>query len=370
MPRDARTEGLADDPALGAALLDAVRGLDFGNVADGWRGGAPVEGFPSLDLALVVFGRGGRGGGSRAANVLFSRELPTGLAPRIEAGAVRGVRFDRDVQGANGDSLAWLPGADWSRIAFAPLAAHPADPGAPRFVAPYPASLLKLMVAVGVALAADQGRCAWPADLIEPMIVVSSNEATDQLVALLHRVDGITLLHQAFARFGLATLRLEDTQPGGGWRNADGAGVGHITMTAWDTVRLLWLLDAEAPRWPGRGVGGAGGDGELLRPATRDALRGVLERQQLNEILSSHAHEDLPGHVSGIPRTARFAHKTGTTDNYASDAGIVREGDLHYLVALLSNLGRRYAPHARAATPWKLPALGAAVHCIAREFAG
>jgi hypothetical protein len=352
--------GLGADPDLGAALLDAVRGLDLGRVADGWRGGAPVQAFPSLDLALVVFGRGGT---ARAANVLFSRELPAGLAPRIAQGRVQGVRFDRDVQDAHGDSIAWLPGADWSRIAFTPLGGA----GPQRFVAPYPASLLKLMVAAGVALAVDAGRCAWPADVVEPMLVTSSNEATDELVALLHRVDGITLLHETFARFGLGTLRLDDTKPSGGWRNADGAGVGHIHMTAWDTVRLLWLLDAEAPHWPWglrrerRG---------LLRPATRDALRGVLERQQLNEILSSHSHEDLPGHVSGIPRSARFAHKTGTTDNYASDAGIVRDGGLHYLVALLSNLGRRYAPHERAATTWKLPALGAAVHRIASGTAG
>jgi hypothetical protein len=347
------------DDALAAALIEAVRGLDFGATADGWCGGAPVQAWPSIDLALVVFGRRRADRSVHAANVLFSRELTAGHAAAIGAdGAIDGVRFERDVQGAEGDSIAWLPGADWSRIAFAPLAGR----GARRFVAPYPASLLKLMVAVGVALAVDRGRCAWPADLVEPMLTVSSNEATDELVALLHRVDGITLLHEACARFGLTTLRLEDTQPSGGWRNADGAGVGHIHMTAWDTVRLLWLLDAEAPRCPWA-------EGPLLEPATRDALRGVLERQQLNEILNSHSHAGLPGHVSGIPATARFAHKTGTTENYASDAGIVRDGGVHYLVALLTNLGRRYAPHEACATTWRLPALGAAVHRIASGIA-
>jgi hypothetical protein len=62
--------------------------------------------------------------------------------------------------------------------------------------------------------------------------------------------------------------------------------------------------------------------------------------------------------------TLRFAHKTGTTENYASDAGIVRAIaplKRHYLVALLSNLGTRYAPHAPCATTWRLPALGAAI---------
>ena len=56
------------------------------------------------------------------------------------------------------------------------------------------------------------------------------------------------------------------------------------------------------------------------------------------------------------------AHKTGTTENYASDAGIVKTDQAHYIVALLSNLGTRYAPHERCATTWRLPALGAAVH--------
>jgi beta-lactamase class A len=143
-------------------------------------------------------------------------------------------------------------------------------------------------------------------------------------------------------------------------------------MTAWDTLRLLWLLDAEAP--PPPWVHSARGQAPLLQPATRDRLRAVLERQQLNEVLSSGSLRTLPGWVEGIPARARFAHKTGTTENYGSDAGIVRDessdGTLHYIVALLSNLGARYAPHADAATTWKVPALGAAVHRIAQQAAG
>lgn len=342
--------------ALANALLAAVRAQDFGRTADGALDGAPVQAHPSLDLAVAVFARGAP---PRWANVLFSREWPQGRVAGIDerAGPVSGIRFDRDLQDAEGRSAAWLPGADWSRLPLRPL--HGA--GAVRFVAPYPASLLKLMVAVGVGLAVDRGRCAWPADVVEPMIVVSSNEATDELVALLHEVDGIAPLHAAFARCGLPTLKLEDTTPEGGWRNAQGAGVGHIHMTAWDTVRLLWLLDGEAPAAPWLPPGAA----PLLRTATRDALRAVLERQQLNEILSSSSLQDVPGWVEGIPGGARFAHKTGTTDNYASDGGIVRDGDTHYVVAVLTSLGRRYAPHPRCATTWRLPALGAAVHAIA-----
>jgi hypothetical protein len=60
--------------------------------------------------------------------------------------------------------------------------------------------------------------------------------------------------------------------------------------------------------------------------------------------------------------TLRFAHKTGNTENYAADAGIVRAlgpgGRGHYIVAFLSNLGTRYAPSAHCATTWRVPALG------------
>ena len=351
---------------LGPRLRKAVLAQRFETTHDTLTG-APVEAFPSLDLALVVFAPGSsqNGPAPRWGNVLFSRERPQGHVARIapDAGAVDDVLFLRDERDAAGTSWLWQPGARWAGHLFTPLAGR----GPKRFVAPYPASLLKLMVAVGVGLAVDAGRARWSAEVLaalEAMITVSSNEATDELVALLHRADGIGPLHAAFARFGLATLRLEGTTPAGGWRNGDGSGVGMIHMTAWDTVRLLWLLDAEAPPPPW-----ARAQAPLLQPATRERLRAVLERQQLSEILSSGKLRALPGWVEGIPARARFAHKTGTTENYASDAGIVRDGPVHYLVAVLTNLGSRYAPHVDAATTWKLPALGAAVHRLAASAA-
>jgi hypothetical protein len=65
-----------------------------------------------------------------------------------------------------------------------------------------------------------------------------------------------------------------------------------------------------------------------------------------------------------LPISALFAHKTGTTDNYASDAGFVSgvtAGGRRYLIALTTSLGRRYAPHPLCATDWRIPALGALV---------
>lgn len=346
--------------ALAQALLQAVRAQDFGNTADGLRGGQPVEAFPSIDLALVVFGRGS----PRWANVLFSREHPKGLVGQTgpRAKSLRHLRIDQDQRDAKGDSIAWLPGSDWSRMNWQPLQGE----GPVRVVAPYPASLIKLMVAVGVAMAVDAGRTSWAAVLpdLHPMITVSDNDATDRCVALLHRTGQVAALNARFQQWGLGTLQLNGTTPAGGWRNGDGSGVGQLHMTAWDTARLLWLLDAEAPPPPWLGA-----DAPRLSAASRDRLREVLSRQQLDEILSSGALRGVPGWVPGLPDAPAFAHKTGTTQNYASDAGIVRTERAHYIVALLTNLGTRYAPHEKCATTWRIPALGAAVHRLVEGLA-
>jgi Beta-lactamase enzyme family len=343
---------------LGEALRAAVIAQDFGATPDRWQGGAPVAHCPSIDLAVAAFPPGQP---AVWANVLFSREHPLGVVADIDthAGALLNVRFDADQRDAQGESVAWLPGADWARLRWQPLAGR----GAHRFVAPYPASLLKLMVAVGVALAVDRGLADWPAAL-ESMITVSDNDATTACVALLHRVGLVGTLNQRLRELGLATLQVNDTRPDGGWRNADGAGVGHIHMTAWDTVRLLWLLDAQAPPPPWLPPGSA-----LLSETSRAHLHGVLRRQVLDEILSSGALRGVPGWVPGGPDAPAFAHKTGTTDNYASDAGIVQAGSTHYIVAVLTSLGRRHAAHERCATTWRLPTLGAAVHQLMETLA-
>ncbi len=342
---------------LPQALQQAVLAQDFAATADGWAGGAPQAQFPSIDLAVAAFPRGRP---PLWANVLFSREHSEGVVAQIDtnAGAVQNIRFDADQQDAQGNSVAWLPGADWQRLTWQPLAGA----GPQRFVAPYPASLLKLMVAVGVAMAVDRGLAGWPAAL-EPMLTVSDNDATTECVALLHRVGHVDALNRRLHELGLHTLQLNGTQPSGGWRNADGAGVGHIHMTAWDTVRLLWLLDAQAPPPPWLPAGAA-----LLSEAARAHLHGVLRRQALDEILSSGALRGVPGWVPGLPDAPAFGHKTGTTDNYASDAGIVHTGSTHYIVAVLTSLGRRYATHERCATTWRLPALGAAVHSFMEQI--
>jgi len=349
---------------LAQALLEAVRTQDFGATPDALQGGAPVAAFPSLDLAVVAFPRHGA---PVWADVLFSREHPDGVVAEIarDASALDNVSFVADQRDANLVSVAWQPGADWSRLDWRPLHGH----GPHRFVAPYPASLLKLMVAVGVGMAVDAGAVRWDqawaydgrarpvADWCLDMIAISCNVSTSAMVALLHATGLIgpqrNTLHQRFEALGLHTLRLDGTGADGGWGNAAGAGVGRIQMTAWDTVRLLWLLDPKAPPapWPGAAP--------VLSKGSRDRVLDDLHAQQLH-------------HVLGLPAGARFAHKTGTTENYGSDAGIVRgtaPDGRHYLIALLSNLGSRYAPgEPDGSTNLGLRQLGAAVDAQMRRW--
>ncbi len=347
----------------------AVQAQDFAATPDRKQQGAPVGVHPSIDLAVVAFPPDEP---PRWANVLFSREHPQGVVAHIgrDASAVQNITYLQDLQGPDGESIAWTPGADWAALPWQPLpgatSTH-SSAGAHRFPAPYPASLLKLMVAVGLGLALDRGLITgWPAAL-EPMITVSDNDATTACVAQLHAAGAVSLLNQRLAELGLGTLQLNDTKPDGGWRNADGAGVGHIHMTAWDTVRLLWLLDAAAPPTPWLPFGV-----RLLSDAARGELHAVLRRQKMDEVLSSGSLRRHPGWVPGLPDAPSFAHKTGGTENYAADAGIVNANGAHYLVAVLTNLGRRYAPAGAAndncATTWRMPALGGALRGLLENW--
>jgi hypothetical protein len=239
------------------------------------------------------------------------------------------------------------------------------DPVGLRFVAPYPASLLKLLVAVGLGMAMDQ-RLLAPGD-VEPtaraMMVQSDNEATTRMVRALHDVGLIrrdseeraNALHDALNDCDLYSLRLADTATDGGWGNAAGSGVGHIHMTAWDTARLLWLLDPDAPQppWP------------QARP-----ILSTDSRERILSWMSEHSpHRILlrDEKATGV----HFAHKTGTTENYASDAGIVRglpPNRRHYIVALFTNLGRRYGPPgAEFDLSPKLSQLGLAIDGLMRD---
>ncbi|MFM2187530.1 MAG: hypothetical protein RIR43_2102 [Pseudomonadota bacterium] len=368
---------------------------------------------PTLDLAVVAFPTGSA---PVWANVLVTRGHHEGVVARIgpDASAVQDIRYLVDPTDDQRRSIAWQPGADWTQLKHLPTL-YGQGPFAS--IAPYPASLIKLMVAVGVGLLVDQEQADWNepwtwggtqrrvVDWADRMITESRNDDTSALVALLHARGLIQRnaagqevrngLHEAFAAAGLPTLRLANTRADGGWLNRDGAGVGHLQMTAWDTVRLLWLMlpavlpEAPPPPWL------PASHRPLMGPAAAAPIWRLLGEQALHEVLSSSIAVGLPGWRPGIPAevpqrwiqadgrvraadrvwpgdvrpvqqeaTVRFAHKTGTTENYLSDAGLVSSrapGGRRYLVALLSTLGSRHAPHPNLATDWCIADLGARI---------
>jgi hypothetical protein len=388
---------------LAAALIEAVGAQQFEATPDQQRGGASISHFPSIDLAVIAFASDGT---ATAANVLFSREHPNGIQAQFDGsfGNVNNIAFLADQNDSDLNSIAWAADSDWARMQWQNLVGR-----GQRMVAPYPASLVKLMVLVGVARCIDAGVAGWDddwtfegrrrrlANWADAMTVISCNDATSALVAFLHHAGLIVRnddgeqrndLNALFADVGLGSLRLSNTKADGGWRSAAGAGVGHLQMTAWDTARLLWLLDADAPQAPWLPAGTE----PLLSDASRQRVRAIMEGQALHKVLSSTLLAGVPHWQAGIPATlgkrwingdgsadidgkhyppdvrndtgVSFAHKTGTTENYLSDAGIVRGPQRHYLIALLSNLGSRFAPNPLCCTTWRVPALGAAIDAL------
>lgn len=394
---------------LATLLQRALCDCGLNALHDALNAGQPPTDLPSVDLAVIALPRGAP---AVAANVLFSRELPRGhIASLGGPDDVGDVQFLRDLRDERARSVAWLPGGNWQHLQFEPLHGS----GDVRFVSPYPASLVKLMVAVGVGLLVDGGACRWADGLhhrgddasiagwCEWMIVTSDNDATDAMVGLLHRHGLLepeaagrpNRLHEVFQRHGLHTLRMEATTPAGGWRNVDGAGVGALHMTAWDSARLLWML------LPNRLLGSREAR-SLLSASSRERLWGWLGDQGLHDVLSSGALAGVPGWERGIPARlpgrwvtpggsvavgkyfypadvrperersrARFAHKTGTTENYASDAGLVL-GDgprgRRYVIAMLSSVGSRFSPHPACATDWCLQRLGRLIDDALRDL--
>jgi len=162
-------------------------------------------------------------------------------------------------------------------------------------------------------------------------------------------------------------------------------------MSAWDTARLLWLLDPDAPSPAWKTPAGAPVDAGFLKPESRRLLLDLLAEQAFHDALSTTALCKMPRTRKGIPALmperwidgegrpvvaigrgvadrlvaadagtpadelgadvrecnaqaeVTFAHKTGLTENFGSDVGIVRgipgRARRHYIVSFFSNLG-------------------------------
>ncbi len=215
-------------------------------------------------------------------------------------------------------------------------------------------------------------------DWMDPMITYSDNYAARALLKLLHDRNDLGAMHAELRDMGLATLQINGTNPvtGGNWQP------GSIHMTALDTARLLWLIDG------GQGTLWLRPDGQpvlasMLSDPSRAYLKSLLGDYGFHEALDTSSLCDKANVRPGIPAlvparwinpdgtetaggypygqdvrpcnaTAEvtFAHKTGLTFNYGSDAGIVRSmpgrPQRHYVIAFLSSLGYRYTDPAFA----------------------
>jgi hypothetical protein len=171
-------------------------------------------------------------------------------------------------------------------------------------------------------------------------------------------------------------------------------------MGAMDTARLLLLLQGGRLFLAGREVVTPSA---LLSDTSRRLLVSLLEQQGLHEVLSTTNWCGKPYPGAGIPARVPdrwigeggvvrvdgvsfgcdvrpcnaeaevvFAHKTGLTENYGSDAGIVTAlpgGDgRRYVVAVFTNLGYRFTDPSRADDE-VAPCLDGAGVCYSQKFA-
>jgi Beta-lactamase enzyme family len=403
---------------LETALLQAVRAQQFDKVVDF----GPVEGacpgaswcpsrapaiahMPSIDLAVIALDRQGR---PRAvADVLFSRDYPNGVGVPVgdDLGTddVRWRRWDPDRW--NGGTFSETDGSrqttkGWKEAP--PLTADddivPGRDKAPlEFMAPYPASTFKLLVAFHTMRLVDQRRIDLDKDyryeppggpamtrstreLLDKMLTESDNDSARALVKQLHDLGEIDHLNEGLRDLDLGTLQVTGTDPatGANW------GIGKITMTSLDTARLLLVMSG-APGVLWRTPAGKPVRADVLSRDSRAVLLGMLADQGWNDILttSNWCGRGYPG--PGIPSLVAdrwvdpgtgtvtvadkafgqdvrpcneaaevsFAHKTGFTYNYLADAGIVRplpgENGTSYILVMMSNLGYRYTDARQAA---------------------
>lgn len=366
--------------AVGAMRFDEV--MDLGPTEDQTCDDArcvpaPIHATPSVDVAVIAFEPGCS---PATASVRLGAGIQGARLDRLdpETLAVTGVRFRRWDQD-RWDGKVTGPLRDKDDLLRSP----PRD--GVDFTLPYPASVFKLMVAVKVLEQADRGKLRLEetfahadktrplADYLADMITWSDDESTQALVRRLHALGVADQIDGTFARLGLATLQMQGTskKTGRSWHP------GKIHMGAWDTARLLWLLDPDAPPPTWRAPDGKPVDTAFLSAASKRRLLDLLGEQAFHDALSTTALCGIAGTQPGIPALlpqrwigedgrvkvetgalggdvrpcneraeVTFAHKTGLTLNFGSDAGIVRgipgKAKRHYVIAMISNLGYRY----------------------------
>lgn len=364
----------------------------------------PITLQPQLDATVLELDDQGRVVSS--GNVLMSPQYPHGVPVPVDGNLhTTAVRYrqwdDRTWYDNRGQGVVdVVPGRENAELDF---------------MSPYPASVLKLMVAFGVLRLVDSGAiglddtyaykptaesslCNGPTTdtvrgYLDKSLTRSSNEATCSLIKLLSDRNAVDGLNRTFQDLGLETLRLPDTNPatGGHWTM-------QITMSSLDTAKLLLLFNG-APGTLWTAPNGQPVTNSALKDASRELVKSKLAEQVWNWNLSTTNYCNRGYPAAGIPqRTAdrwigpdgtvsfdntwvgldgkvhtdtnrfgrdvrpcnesaevTFLHKPGWVDTAGNDAGIVRslpgKAARHYIISVFSSLGNQYQDAQRPADP-------------------
>ncbi|WP_157250373.1 serine hydrolase [Nonomuraea typhae] len=358
----------------------------------------PIVQQPQLDVTVLELDRYGRP--TSSGTVLMSPDHPDGVIVPVD----RNFRTTA-VRWRQWDDAGWYANQGKGTVDIVPGRENaPID-----FMSPYPASVLKLMVAFGVLRLVDKGTIALtdtydyrPTETsalcetqnptsktvgtyLEAALTSSNNPSTCALVKLLHDKGAVTELNQTFQDLGLETLQFKNTNPatGGRWSNP-------VTMSSLDTAKLLALINGV----PGRAWTAPNGSpvtSGVLSASSRQVFKRHLADQGWNDMLSTVNRCGGAYPAPGIPHTVAqrwigadgtvtvagnrfgrdvrpcndaaevsFAHKTGWVNNSGADAGIVRslpgKDGRHYIVVAFTNLGTQYTDANRPpAEPGILP---------------
>jgi hypothetical protein len=389
-----------------AAQFDAT--IDYGPYNEACPGKSfcpfpalTIAHMPNVDVAIIRLDSAGHM--TDRANVMLSRDYPNGLVvpldPNGGATSVRFIRWDiarwdgGTFSDSNGKQLTvkgWIDNPDLTPDDDI----VPGRASAPfHFMAPYPASLFKLMIAYRVMRLVDMGVTTLDTpytyspdkndkkkdetravrDWMDPMITYSDNHSARALVKMLWDLNQIDAMNAEFRDLGLGTLQVNATNPatGGNWLP------GQLHMTAYDTARLLWIIAADEGFALWNRPNGVPVTAAELSATSRAYLKSLLADQGFNEALTTSnfcgAANVTPGIPSRVPlrwigadgtvtvggvnygsdvrpcatsAKVTFAHKTGLTFNYGADAGIVEslpgQPSRRYIIAFLANLGYRY----------------------------
>lgn len=370
----------------------------------------PISQQPQLDVTVIELN--GRGRAVSSGTVLMSPQYPNGKIVPVDRNL-----HTTDVRWRQWDDAGWYANHGQGTIDVVPGRENASTD----FMLPYPASVLKLMVAFGVLRLVDQGvvslddtyayqpttisSLCGPAssntvrNYLDASLTWSSNAASCAMVKLLHDQAAVDGLNQTFQDLGLETLQLKNTNPANGarWGNP-------VTMSSLDTAKLLMLVNGGAGTlWTA--PNGTKVTADVLSNASRTFFRSKLSDQGMNVTLSTTNWCGAPYPAQGIPQRTpsrwigadgtvtipgqgiaygrdvrpcnnaaevTFAHKNGWVSNSGADAGIVKalpgKGGRTYIIAMFSNLGYQYVdsnrPPTGAENVWfteKLAKLGKAI---------